>query len=61
MDFEVPIVLDLVKKNENPDITLEFADKENDPFFHERPSVLAYASFPKTSQEGVIKFSDEHI
>jgi len=60
-DLEIPIVLDLVKKNENPDITLEFADKENDPFFNERPNVLAYAYFPKTSKQGVIKFSDEHI
>jgi hypothetical protein len=60
-DIEIPTVLDLVKKNENPDITLEFADKENDPFFKERPTVLAYAYYPKTSQQGVIRFSDEHI
>ena len=60
-DIGIPTVLDLVKKNENPDITLEFADKENDPFFKERPTVLAYAYYPKTSQQGVIRFSDEHI
>ena len=60
-DLEIPIILKVVKKNENPDITLEFADKQSDPFFKERPNVLAYASFPKTSQQGVIKFSDEHI
>ena len=36
-DIEIPTVLDLVKKNENPDITLEFADKQNYPFFKERP------------------------
>ena len=60
-DFEIPITLQVVKKNENPDITLEFANNENDPFFKERPSVLAYAYYPKTAQQGVIKFSDEHI
>lgn len=50
-----------MKKNENPDITLEFADRNSDPFFKERPNVLAYAYYPKTSKQGVIKFSDEHI
>lgn len=49
-DLEIPIILKVVKKNENPDITLEFADKQSDPFFKERPNVLAYAYFPKTSQ-----------
>ena len=60
-DLEIPIVLDVVKKSENPDITLEFADNDSDQFFKDHPSVLAYAYFPKTSQQGVIRFSDEHI
>lgn len=60
-DLEIPLILNVVKKNENPDITLEFADSDSDPFFKERPNVLAYAYYPKTSQQGVIKFSDEHI
>ena len=60
-DIEIPLILEVVKKNENPDITLEFADRNRDPFFKERPNVLAYAYYPKTSKQGVIKFSDEHI
>lgn len=60
-DLEIPLILKVVKKNENPDITLEFADNQSDAFFKERPSVLAYAYYPKTSQQGVIRFSDEHI
>jgi hypothetical protein len=60
-DFEIDLTLQVVKKNENPDITLEFTDSENDPYFKDRPSVLAYAYFPKTSMPGVIKFSDDHL
>jgi len=60
-DLEIPLILEVVKKSENPDITLEFADNNSDPFFKERPSVLAYAYYPKTSKQGVIRFSDEHI
>lgn len=60
-DFEIPLTLQVVKKNENPDITLEFSDSENDDYFRDNPSVLAYAYYPKTSREGVIKFSDDHL
>ena len=60
-DFEIPLTLKVVKKSENPDITLEFSDSEHDEYFRDRPSVLAYAYYPKTSKEGVIKFSDDHI
>jgi len=60
-DLEIPSILKVVKKEENPDITLEFADNQSDQYFKDRPSVLAYAYYPKTSLEGVIRFSDEHI
>jgi hypothetical protein len=60
-DLEIPIVLEVVKKDENPDITLEFDDAQNDSTFRERHHVLAYAYYPKTSQQGVIKFNDDHL
>jgi hypothetical protein len=60
-DFEIDLTLQVVKKNENPDITLEFSDSENDEYFKDRPSVLAYAYYPKTSMQGVIKFCDDHL
>ena len=60
-DFEIPLILQVVKKNENPDITLEFSDSENDDYFKNSPSVLAYAYYPKTSLEGVIKFNDDYL
>jgi hypothetical protein len=60
-DFEIPINLQVVKKNENPDITLEFSDSDNDEYFKDMPNVLAYAYYPKTSMQGVIKFSDDHL
>ena len=60
-DFEVDLTLQVVKKNENPDITLEFSDSENDDYFKDNPSVLAYAYYPKTSREGIIKFSEDHL
>lgn len=60
-DFEIPLTLQVVKKNENPDITLEFPDSENDDYFKTKPNVLAYAYYQKTSREGVIKFSDDHL
>ena len=60
-DFEIDLTLQVVKKNENPDITLEFSDSEHDEYFKDRPNVLAYAYYPKTSMQGVIKFSDDHL
>ncbi|MCH9659076.1 hypothetical protein K0U27_10410 [archaeon] len=60
-DLEIPWVLNMVKKSKNPNIALEFADSDSDPFFKERPNVLGYAHYPKTSRQGVIRFSDEHI
>ena len=60
-DFEIPLVLQVVKKDENPDITLEFSDSDHDDYFKDRPSVLAYAYYPKTSLEGVIKFNDDYL
>ena len=60
-DFEIPITLQVVNKNENPDITLEFSDSDHDEYFKDNPSVLAYAYYPKTSKEGIIKFSDDHL
>ena len=60
-DFEIPLVLQVVKKNEHPDITLEFSDSDHDDYFKANPNVLAYAYYLKTSREGVIKFSDDHL
>ena len=60
-DFEIPLNLQVVKKTENPDITLEFSDSDNDDYFKDHPSVLAYAYYPKTSMEGIIKFSDDYL
>ena len=60
-DFEIPLTLQVVKKNENPDITLEFSDSDHDDYFRDSPSVLAYAYYPKTSLAGVIKFNDDYL
>ena len=34
-DFEIPLTLKVVKKSENPDITLEFSDSEHDEYFRD--------------------------
>ena len=60
-DIEIPVTLQVVKKNEDPDITMEFSDSEHDDYFRDNPSVLAYAYYPRTSKEGVMKFNDDRL
>ena len=58
-DVEIRPILKWVPHDQNPDITLEFAT--NDPYWKDRPSVLAYAYYPKTSHAGKIVFNDSYL
>ncbi|WP_371503653.1 matrixin family metalloprotease [Nitrosopumilus adriaticus] len=58
-DFEIPLTLKVVSKTDDPDITVEFTDSQHDNFFKEDSSILAYAYFPNSANEGIIKFNDD--
>ena len=60
-NLEIKPKLKSVKINDSPDITIEFKDPKDDEFFKERPSVLAYAYYPKTSKQGIIVFNDDYL
>jgi len=48
--------------NKTADIILQFKRKEDDKYFKERPSVLAYAYFPTNAEiGGDITFNDDYI
>jgi len=59
-DVEIKNSLLWIPRDTNADITIEFRDRESDDLFKSRPSVLAYAYFPKTSREGEIVFNDHY-
>lgn len=60
-DLEIRARLQVAKASDNPDITVKFATKDEDPYFAERPSVLAYAFFPgQGTASGRIVFNEEH-
>lgn len=45
-----------------PDITIEFKSSDEDNYFKEKPSVLAYAYFPSQgSVDGKVVFNDDYI
>lgn len=60
-NLEIRTKIKSVKINQNPDITIEFKHSDEDDLFKERPSVLAYAYYPKTSKEGIIVFNDDYL
>jgi len=59
-DFEIPLELKVVKKNQNPDMKIEFVNPNLDSTFKFRSSILAYAYFPGTLKQGVIKFNENY-
>ena len=51
-NFEIPVKIKSLYRNyDNADIKIMFRKKEDDHIFRDRHGVLAYAYFPKTSQE----------
>ncbi|QMU54488.1 MAG: matrixin family metalloprotease [Nitrosopumilus sp.] len=58
-ELRIPIKFKRVKKSQNPDITIEFVNDPNqDEYFKDRKTVLAYAYYPKTRFQGVVRFND---
>jgi len=56
---EIPLKFKRVSKNDSPDITIKFVnDSSQDDYLAKKPSVLAYAYYPKTSKQGIIVFND---
>ncbi len=56
---EIPINFKRVKKSQNPDIILEFVNLPgSDRHFKKRKTVLAYAYYPGTNKQGIVKFND---
>jgi len=59
---EIPIKFDLVSINENPDLRVEFKTPEEESYFADRPSVLAFAYFPaQGSVSGKVVFNDAYV
>ena len=58
-ELHIPVKFKRVKKSQNPNITIEFVnDKNQDEYFKTRSSVLAYAYYPKTKYQGIVRFND---
>lgn len=57
-EAEIPLKLKWIKRDDNPDITIEWRPKAEDDLFLSQPSVLAYAYFPKTSRDGELVMND---
>ena len=57
-NFEIPVKLKRAKKNQDPDIYINFVKSENDK--HLKPGVLGYAYYPKTSHAGKIVFNEDY-
>ena len=61
-NFEIPIKIKSLYKNyDNADIKIMFKKTEDDNIFKESHGVLAYAYFPKTSNQGEIVFNLDKI
>ena len=60
-DAEIKTLLTWVRRDANPDITIEWRRQEEDDLFKSRNGVLAYAYYPKTGKEGEIVFNDNFI
>lgn len=60
-DVEIKNDFTLARGDEEPDITIAFVSSKDDDFLKARPSVLAYAYYPKTSKEGIVVFNDDYI
>jgi len=60
-DLEIPLKLKWVRRNQNPDITIEFKTKVEEPHFRDHPATLAYAYFPGQGEiSGIIIFNEEY-
>ena len=57
-NFEIPVKLKRARKNQKPDIYINFVKSENDE--HLKPGVLGYAYYPKTSHAGKIVFNEDY-
>jgi len=60
-DIEIPLDLQWVPHDANPDIMVSFVPAASDPLFKANPSYLAYAYFPGTSKQGIIVFNDDYL
>jgi len=58
-ELEIPLKCIRVPKEQESDITIEF--RHNDPFWKDRPSVLAYAGFPGMSFQGIFVYNDNYL
>ena len=60
-DIEIPVKFKSIKGSA-ADITISFAKKEDDDYFKDKPSVLAYAYFPGQGQfSGKVVFNADYI
>ena len=56
---EIDLKFRRVSKNNSPDITIKFVNNSSqDDYLAEKPSVLAYAYYPKTGKQGTVVFND---
>jgi predicted Zn-dependent protease len=58
-NFEIPLKLKSVKKNQTPDIYINFVKSDDDE--HLKKGVLGYAYYPKTSKQGKIVFNEDYL
>jgi hypothetical protein len=64
-DLEIPVTFKpvwMTKEYHTPNITIDFKSSEEDEYFKDRPSVLAYAYFPRQGDvSGKVVFNDDYI
>lgn len=59
--LEIPIKLKLVKKDENPDITVVFNHTDEDEYLKDHKRILGYAYPPKHPYEGTLVINDDYL
>jgi hypothetical protein len=59
-EVELGIELIHVRADEKPDIKIEWVTSREDPYFTS-PSILAYAGYPQTRYQGVLRMNDDVI
>lgn len=60
-EAEANIILKSVKQNQNPDIIIEWTPAKYDDLFSKSKGVMAWAGYPKTRYQGILKINDDLI
>ena len=58
-EYYIPLKFTRIKNEEQADIKIYF--RTDDPYWKDRPSVLAYAGYPEMGLHGIVVFNDKYM